>query len=62
VNYDIAVQLRKEKEKTLNEVLEKQNEKKSFETEKAKTRVLISEKQQQTSTLNFNIKNLMAQI
>jgi len=50
------------KEKLLEEVQEKINEKKTLENEKAKSEILISEKNQQITTLENNIKNLKLQI
>tara|TARA_Y100000034_G_scaffold132612_1_gene196039 strand:- start:2202 stop:4253 length:2052 start_codon:yes stop_codon:yes gene_type:complete len=60
--YKNAGEFKNEKESTLNEVQEKINQKKIFETEKEKTIMLISEKQQQINNFNNNIKTLNLQI
>jgi len=60
--YNKIIELRQQKERALNEIQEKINEKISLETEKAKSDILISEKQQQTTTLKNNLKNLSQQI
>lgn len=62
LNYDEAVEFKKEKEKLLEEILEKVNEKKQFENEKSKSEILISEKNQQLPALENNIKTLNLQI
>ncbi len=50
------------KEKLLEEIQKKINEKKTLENEKAKSEILISEKTQQSTTLGNNIKTLKLQI
>ncbi len=60
--YKKIIELRQQKEKALDEIQEKINEKNSLETEKAKSDILISEKQQQTTTLKNNLQNLSQQI
>jgi DNA repair protein SbcC/Rad50 len=60
--YKKSTELRTEKEKAIEEIQEKINEKKAFENEKSKSLILISEKNQQIITLQNNIKNLNMQI
>ena len=61
-DYTESTIFREAKEKSLEEVQEKINEKKSFENEKAKSDILISEKQQQVKGLESNIDNLKTQL
>ncbi len=60
--YQKAVLFREQQEKDISEIQEKINEKKSMENEKEKSNVLISEKAQQTITLNNTLKGLKLQI
>jgi exonuclease SbcC len=57
-----AILEREEKEKALQEIQDKIDEKKSLETEKAKTNVLINEKKSQTTSLRTSIHNLNLQV
>jgi exonuclease SbcC len=61
-NHEKAAQVRVEKEKTMQEIQEKINEKKILENEKSKSQILISEKNQQITTLNNSIKTLAMQV
>jgi len=61
-NYERAIKITSEKEKLLQEIEEKINEKKKFENEKSKSQILIQEKNQQVISLNNDIKNLTIQI
>lgn len=60
--YERITTFRNEKEKRLNEVQEKIEEKKALESEKSKSDLLISEKNQQIATLTNNLKTLNQQI
>ena len=61
-DYEAVVQFRELKEKEVNEIKEKIDEKRSLESEKGKSNVLISEKSQQIITLNNTQKGLRLQI
>jgi len=61
-DYEAAIQFRELKEKEVNEIKEKIDEKRSLESEKGKSNVLISEKSQQIITLNNTQKGLRLQI
>ncbi len=61
-NYKKSTEIRLQKERETSEIQEKINEKKAFETEKSKSLILISEKNQQIITLQNNMKNLRLQI
>lgn len=60
--YQESVVLREQKEKALEEIKDKIDEKKILETEKAKSGILISEKQQQITTHNNSIRSLTIEI
>ncbi len=60
--YEKAIELRSLKENDIKEVQEKIDEKKSLQTEKAKSDILISEKAQQIKTLQNIIRGLKIQI
>jgi len=62
LKYEKAILFKQEKEQILNEIQDKINEKKTFETEKDKSNILISEKQQQITSFDNNIKSLNLQI
>ena len=57
-----AMEFRISKEKNLKEALEKIDEKKSLENEESKSRLIISEKEQQKANYNSNIKSLELQL
>jgi len=61
-DYNKSVELRADREKAVEEVEEKINEKKALETEKGKSEILISEKTQQITTHENNINSLRLQI
>ncbi|MFA5258464.1 MAG: AAA family ATPase [Candidatus Pacearchaeota archaeon] len=61
-DYESAIQFRELKEKEVIEIKEKMDEKRSLESEKGKSNVLISEKSQQIITLNNTQKGLRLQI
>jgi exonuclease SbcC len=60
--YEKAIDFKHEKEKAVDEIKEKIDEKKTLETEKEKTNIILSEKQQQITTFNNNIQTLNLQI
>jgi len=60
--YEKAIDFKHEKEKAVDEIKEKIDEKKILETEKEKTNIILSEKQQQITTFNNNIQTLNLQI
>jgi len=60
--YEKTINFKNEKEKAVNEIKEKIDEKKILETEKEKTNILLSEKQQQVTSFNNNIQTLNLQI
>lgn len=60
--YEKTINFKQEKEKAVDEIKEKINEKKILETEKEKTNILLSEKQQQVTSLGNNIQTLTLQI
>jgi len=60
--HKLTIKNREQKEELLNQVQEKINEKKSLETEKEKSEILISEKQQQITLSNNNLKSLTLEI
>jgi len=60
--YEESIEFRKSKEKLIEEINEKINEKKSLENEKSKSNILILEKKQQITSLENNIKGLKLQI
>jgi len=61
-DYENVVEEGKLKERAVEEIKDKIDEKKSFENEKSKSDILISEKQQQITGLENNIKGLKLQI
>ncbi len=61
-NHKQAIEFCLKKEKSLEEIQEKINEKKVLENEKKTSDILISEKTQQITTLENNIKTLTIQI
>jgi DNA repair protein SbcC/Rad50 len=61
-DYEGAVEFRRLKEEGVNEIKEKIDEKRALENEKSKSDILISEKQQQITSLENNIKGLRLQI
>jgi len=61
-DYERAVMLRVSKEKEMQEIQDKINEKKRLENENSKSSLLTSEKKQQITTLNNNIRTLVLQI
>jgi len=62
LDYENSLKERELKEKSLNEIQEKINEKNSLLNEKEKSKILINEKQQQINSLNNLIKTLNLQI
>lgn len=60
--YKRAIEIRAEKEQTINEIQEKINQKKALENENSKSLMLISEKNQQVIGLHNSIKTLNLQI
>ncbi len=62
LDYEKEIVFRTEKENVLNKIQEKINEKNAFETEKAKSNILISEKRQQTTRFQNDINNLKLQV
>src|SRR4030042_915514 len=60
--YEKAMDFKNEKEKAAEEIKEKINEKKTLETEKEKTSIILSEKQQQITSVNNSIQTLNLQI
>jgi len=62
LEYKKLVVERETKEKSINEIQEKINDKRSLENEKSKSLILISEKNQQIIGLKNNIHNLKIQI
>jgi exonuclease SbcC len=61
-NYDKSIEGRILKEKFIKEIQEKIEEKRSLENEKDKSSILMSEKMQQITTFNNNLKSLQLQI
>jgi DNA repair protein SbcC/Rad50 len=61
-DYETAIQFRELKEKEVNEIKEKIDEKRSLDTEKGKSNILVSEKSQQIITLSNTQKGLRLQI
>jgi len=61
-DYERTIALRLNKEKEVQEIQEKINEKKRLENEKSKSSLLASEKKQQITTFSNNIKTLILQI
>lgn len=62
IDYNLSTIEREKKEKSLEEIQEKINDKKSLENEKSKSLVLISEKNQQVISHINSIKSLQVQI
>ena len=62
LEYEKTIKFKSEKEKALNEIQERIDQKRTFETEKDKTNIIISEKQQQIASFEKNIQNLTLQI
>ncbi|MDP2925109.1 MAG: AAA family ATPase [Nanoarchaeota archaeon] len=60
--YARSIEISIEKEKIIQEIQEKMNEKRSLENEKSKSLVLMSEKNQQIISLKNNIRTLFLQI
>jgi exonuclease SbcC len=61
-DYNLSLEKRINKEKELELLLEKINEKKNLENEKSKSLIVIEEKSQQINATNSNIKTLSIQI
>jgi exonuclease SbcC len=61
-DYEKAIEFKHEKEKAVDEIKEKIDEKKTLETEKEKTDIIFFEKQQQIKSFNNNIQTLNLQI